>query len=192
MSPRTEPTPFGGLKIRHDLAQATKIRVGDLASTPSRLSELIAERAVQTEPTYLPSLRSHSEHGTYGDAFERLAELEDLRSGWLNGDGREIDATTILAARAMLVSLQSSDSPAPYMYPMPSGGVQAEWTLGNWELEIKCDPLGRDDDLLRLQALNLRTDEVLDGLIRVATLSQMIGSLLGTTSMNTLVFSGAA
>ena len=49
-----------------------------------------------------------------------------------------------------------TDLPLPHLYPTPEGGVQAEWTLGSWEisLEITLSSLAAD-----YQAVHTATGE---------------------------------
>ena len=57
----------------------------------------------------------------------RLAELEALPAGWLDGEGAAIDRESLQAARALLATLTEFHVSLPRIYPTPTGGVQLEW-----------------------------------------------------------------
>lgn len=86
------------------------------------------------------------EHVTQLDPLDvvlRLDEISKLKDGWLDGSG-------IAPSKELLEGLQndfenSFDSflPLPYMYPTEVGGIQAEWTLNDWEVVLEIDPHGQ-------------------------------------------------
>lgn len=77
---------------------------------------------------------------TEKDLQTRIAELRALKSGWLDGDGQPFDSVALDKVAAALLSLhQHADMRLPYLYPMPDGAVQAEWTVGGWEVSAKID-----------------------------------------------------
>ena len=57
----------------------------------------------------------------------RLAELEALPAGWLDGEGAPIDRASLRTARALLAALSEFHVVLPRIYPTPAGGVQLEW-----------------------------------------------------------------
>lgn len=56
-------------------------------------------------------------------------------------------------AMRQFVSLATQEAgvPAPYLYPLPDGGVAAEWTLSEWEISAE---IRRDGGTVRLHAIN--------------------------------------
>lgn len=86
------------------------------------------------------------EHVTQLDPLDvvlRLDEISKLKDGWLDGGG-------IAPTRELLEGLKngfenSFDSflPLPYLYPTEAGGIQAEWTLSDWEVALEIDPQGQ-------------------------------------------------
>lgn len=57
----------------------------------------------------------------------RLAELEALEAGWLDGEGAPIERESLQAARGLLAALTEFHVSRPRIYPTPTGGVQLEW-----------------------------------------------------------------
>ena len=51
-----------------------------------------------------------------------------------------------------------------YLYPIPSGGIVAEWTIGAWEASAEIDELG---SLVTLNSVNMNTDKVIDIVIEL-------------------------
>lgn len=73
---------------------------------------------------------------TLDDLRQRSEELKVLEDGWLDGDqGRALDAAALQRLTDVLADIHEQEEvPVPYLYPTPSGDVQAEWTIGSWEL----------------------------------------------------------
>lgn len=61
------------------------------------------------------------------DLPRRLQELQDLEAGWLDGEGRPIDAQLLSALQAQWQAHAAWGLPAPYAYPTLQGGVLLEW-----------------------------------------------------------------
>ena len=99
------------------------------------------------------------EHVTSLDPLDietRLEELAQLQDGWLDGKGRALDEASLVSLAQAFDERFSPDLPLPYLYPTPEGGVQAEWTLGPWEvsLEVTLPSLAAD-----YQAVHTATGE---------------------------------
>lgn len=72
----------------------------------------------------------------------RLDELAALQPGWLNEEAEQLDPRALRQARAILTDLLSLDVPRPRVYPTPHGGIQAEWTIDEFEISITFEPDG--------------------------------------------------
>lgn len=73
-----------------------------------------------------------------GRRFEtRLEELARLEDGWLNEQGRAPDPESLRQLAEKFDERFSPDLPLPYLYPTPEGNIQAEWSLGNWEVSLE-------------------------------------------------------
>lgn len=98
----------------------------------------------------------HISHLDPLDVTLRLEALAKLKQGWLDGKGH---APTIEQLQWLIVAFEDNfdnDLLLPYLYPTAEGGVQAEWSIGDWETTLEIDLLNQMGDL---QALNLATDE---------------------------------
>ena len=74
------------------------------------------------------------------DFNRRISELATLKDGWYDGDGIAFDPQSLSRLRSVIDEmLTAHDIPAPYLYPTPQGEINAEWTLGDWEVEITFD-----------------------------------------------------
>jgi hypothetical protein len=77
------------------------------------------------------------------DALDsRMAELGELRPGWLDGEGGPPALAALKNASFVLAELLRLDVPRPRIYPAVEGGVQAEWTVGNHEVSVTFEPDG--------------------------------------------------
>lgn len=74
---------------------------------------------------------------------ERLAELEKLRDGWLNGDGLSVSPRVIDWCRDNLPIMILMHG-HPRIYPTPEGGIQVEWEKDGVDVTINIDDLGRE------------------------------------------------
>lgn len=72
----------------------------------------------------------------------RLAELQKLEDGWLDGDGERLQPQILQCARVTLGRLLRLGVPRSRVYPTPEGGVQAEWTIGTREISLTFEPDG--------------------------------------------------
>lgn len=62
-------------------------------------------------------------------ALKRIAELERLEHGWLDGQGDKITISVIDAARQLLLALSRENIPIPYVFPREEGALNLEWDL---------------------------------------------------------------
>lgn len=60
----------------------------------------------------------------------RLDDLRRLHDGWLDGRGYAPSHEGLVWLRQAAHVLR--DSPVPYIYPTPEGGVQLEWDIGQF------------------------------------------------------------
>jgi hypothetical protein len=91
------------------------------------------------------------------DVTSRLEELALLESGWLDGKGGlALDPAALKRLSEAFDQFFAVELPLPHLYPTAEGGVQAEWSSGEWEvsLEIQLPSLKA-----AYQALHLRSGE---------------------------------
>lgn len=90
------------------------------------------------------------------DIETRLEALAQLRDGWLDGVGQAPERGALLRLAQAFDEHFTPDLPLPYLYPTAEGGVQAEWTLGAWEVSLE---IALPAMAAQYQALNLKTGE---------------------------------
>jgi|APLak6261658528_1056013.scaffolds.fasta_scaffold01899_2 hypothetical protein len=97
------------------------------------------------------------EHITLLDSLDvesRLEELAELQDGWLDGKGIAPNRENLFW---LSNEFDAKFNPAlllPYLYPTAEGGVQAEWSLGDWEVSLE---INLDSKSAEWQAFNLVT-----------------------------------
>jgi hypothetical protein len=67
--------------------------------------------------------------------FAQIEDLRQLKDGWLNGEGLA-PSKQGLDWIAKTLDRYFTDKTAPYIYPTPDGGVQAEWSIGHLEISL--------------------------------------------------------
>jgi hypothetical protein len=73
------------------------------------------------------------------------AELNRLFALPARWDGFSADEITLEAIQqlvAILVRIVGESSPAPQFFPLPDGGIQAEWHVGGNDIEVEVDAAG--------------------------------------------------
>lgn len=93
------------------------------------------------------------------DVTARVNELAELKNGWLNGKGLAPEKSALdWLARSFAMNFDP-DLPLPYLYPTPEGGIQAEWSIANWEVTLDINLQQKTAEYQALQLLNQRCDE---------------------------------
>ncbi|MCY3711640.1 MAG: hypothetical protein OXG26_22355 [Caldilineaceae bacterium] len=72
------------------------------------------------------------------DIPARLDELRALQDGWHDGYGSAPSSQGLDWLRQHAAH-NLGDSPAPYIYPTPEGGVQFEWDIGSFRPSLEID-----------------------------------------------------
>lgn len=90
------------------------------------------------------------------DVATRLEALAELEEGWLDGKGHAPDKTRLAWLSTAFDTLYDPTLPLPYLYPTAEGGIQAEWSLDDWEISLEINLAGQ---VAEWQALNLNTQE---------------------------------
>ncbi|OGS94607.1 MAG: hypothetical protein A3H31_12825 [Gallionellales bacterium RIFCSPLOWO2_02_FULL_57_47] len=88
------------------------------------------------------------------DVAARMEELAELQDGWLDGKGHAPEQSALTWLARTFETNFNPDLPLPYLYPTAEGGVQAEWTIANWEVTLDIDLHNKTAEY---QALHLET-----------------------------------
>lgn len=79
-----------------------------------------------------------------------LTALLDLAPGWDTYDARPVDPLCVDRAKAFLAGA--------WAVPVPDGGVQLEWHVNGWDLEVEFHP----DGTASILAVDTREEEASD------------------------------
>jgi len=90
------------------------------------------------------------------DIESRLEELAELQNRWLDGKGIAPNRESLLWLSKEFDTKFSPTLPLPYLYPTAEGGIQAEWTINNWEISLEIE---LDSKQAQWQAFNLITEQ---------------------------------
>jgi hypothetical protein len=94
---------------------------------------------------------------------DRLDEIAQTPSGWYS-EGNPAPNSNAIAKMRNFVKLVTDEAsvPVPYIYPLPNGGITAEWTIGDWQVSANVDV---SNFAIELHALNVDTDQELESAI---------------------------
>ena len=73
------------------------------------------------------------------DVPSRLFEFRQLADGWLDGEGLAPNDESLEWLSRKFDGSYPDELPLPYLYPTPTGGVQAEWSLNAHEVSLDID-----------------------------------------------------
>ena len=108
----------------------------------------------------------------------RLDELRELEDGWADGMqhasdwgsgyGKAPSSEGLDWLSAQFAARYEEALPKPYLYPMPEGGVQAEWRIGPNDASLEVD---LETHSAEWHCLNFDTDEVNEQILDLGTQS---------------------
>ena len=79
---------------------------------------------------------------------ERLDEIAHAEEGWYApGNPAPTQAAVEAMRNFVRLAVLEVGAHAPYLYPLPNGGVGAEWTIGAWEASANIGPEGASIEL---------------------------------------------
>lgn len=73
------------------------------------------------------------------DPIVQTLELQTLKDGWLDGEGRAPTNDVIRIAMETIDTLPD-DAPVPTVFPTGDGGILFEWLLDRWDISLEFDP----------------------------------------------------
>lgn len=129
-----------GTKLKAPLLEAHRKTVLDAHYSYRAGTLVVIKGVIQRDRADRLKCFESVEHITPLDSLDietRLEEFARLKDGWLDGKGRALDQTSLIRLAQAFDERFGPDLPLPYLYPTPEGGVQAEWTLGNWEVSLE-------------------------------------------------------
>lgn len=90
--------------------------------------------------------------------WDRLKAFERIPQGWCDGFGIAPSRNAVARAREVLARLlvDNKSVERPKVYPTPQGGVQAEWVLGKWAVDLCFSPNG---DSIKAEATHADTGD---------------------------------
>ncbi len=101
------------------------------------------------------------------DIGERIEDLRQLQSGWYDGHGQTLDADGLKWLEdAFTRHFDDARLPLPRLFPTVEGHVQAEWSIGPWEISLEIDLTSHDGEF---QAVQVLTDEQLEQVLVLDT-----------------------
>lgn len=90
---------------------------------------------------------------------ERLDEIARAQESWYAPGNPAPSQAAVGAMRSFVrLAVLEVGAHAPYLYPLPEGGVAAEWTIGAWEASANIAPEGAS---IELHAINTESMEEL-------------------------------
>lgn len=157
-----------GTKLKAPLLEAHRKTVLE-AAVGYRTGVTVAIKGViERDRADLPKRFESVEHVTSLDPLDietRLEELAKLEDGWLDGKGGALDRASLIRLTQVFDEGFSPDLPLPYLYPTPEGGVQAEWTLGDWEVSLE---IALPSLVAEYQAVHMATAETREKVLLLA------------------------
>jgi hypothetical protein len=106
---------------------------------------------------------------------ERLDEIARTPAGWFSDGNPAPDPKAVERMRAFVaMATGEAGVPAPYLYPLPEGGITAEWTRGDWEISATVDAATLR---IELHGFNTETDAEVEWTIDAADTNAL--SVLG-------------
>jgi hypothetical protein len=156
------PTEFEFEKAYNRPNEPVRLVGNGLYDRNERLRRLVAVNVV------------YSDGGTTQPFEARLQEISSTGAGWYDDENPAPSAAGIAAMRQFLEGVSSQPVAQPYLYPLPHGGIVAEWSLGPWEASAEIDANGLSVALHAINAETLEEIYVSDELQNPSLMSQFM------------------
>ena len=124
----------------------------------------------------------YSEGGATQPFESRLEEIQATPAGWYDDENPSPSTSAIEAMRRLLADVSMQPVPLPHLYPLPNGGIAAEWTIGAWEASAEVDETGSQ---VTLNAVNTETVEEVDIVIDLHSTELMSQFMTFMSTMST-------
>lgn len=98
------------------------------------------------------------------DVTARITQLLLLRDGWLDGEGLAPAHSGLGWFANAWQSHWPPELPLPHLYPTPSGGLEAESTMGDASISVEIDLATRQASLLvvNTHSGDIGTDQIIN------------------------------
>lgn len=124
----------------------------------------------------------YTEGGATQPFESRLEEIRATPAGWYDEENPAPSPSAIEAMRRLLADVSMQPVPLPHLYPLPNGGIAAEWTIGPWEASAEVDETGSQ---VTLNAVNTDTVEEIDMVIDLQSAELMSQFMTFMSAMST-------
>lgn len=124
----------------------------------------------------------YSEGGATQPFESRLEEIRATPAGWYDDENPAPSTSAIEAMRSVLADVSMQPVPLPHLYPLPNGGIAAEWTIGAWEASAEVDETGSQ---VTLNAVNTETVKQVDMVIDLQSAELMSQFMKFMSAMST-------
>jgi len=73
----------------------------------------------------------------YNHVCKKVQEFSSLEDNWDSYEGLAPTKAALLGAQQLASAVFNDDVPRPYVFPVPNGSVQIQWSCRNLEVEIE-------------------------------------------------------
>lgn len=71
------------------------------------------------------------------NTIREMVLLTQLKTGWDGEDAKPVSIESLEIAAKLLDKVVTKNTPSPYIFPLPDGGIQFEWHTEEIDLEIE-------------------------------------------------------
>lgn len=151
-----------GSKVKAPLHEQHRTAVFNAAlSYPDNDYILVQAIALKDRASRLKSIQTVEQINELDpmDVAMRLDELAQLKAGWLNGKGKGLDKSRLDRLASQFDRYYPGELPLPHIYPTAEGEVQAEWTIGDWEISLEINVESMQSEYQAFNIANYATTE---------------------------------
>jgi hypothetical protein len=142
-----------------DPSQAASDRSAVLVGTQPPAYTLVSVEHAYKVPLEMQVPLSIASSHWFVPTIEQFESVLALRPGWDSYNARSVDRGSAAETVKLLSETISREAEAPWVVPLPDGGVQLEWHRGQLDVEVTLSPTeGRT-----LYLEDLRSGEVWSG-----------------------------
>lgn len=161
---RTIPAPLSEEIV--DMIRRLVGRRDSLVSVSGSGSRDSADRVMGIDTVEDIGLLQDEDEVALLDVPKRLEVLSTLDEGWLDGEGSKVTAAAMTAAAHELLQAETDGCPRPHLFPTLVGGLQAEWSLPEWEVTVEFFPDGLGAELM---GVHVETGAAKDKVVQLAS-----------------------